>query len=95
MIDMVEKVARAICGHAGQGFCADVGGDLGCKRGRGESYNGSNCIASRDQLVMTQHWDQARAAIEAMREPPEKVGEWDHGREIWQDMIDAALLDRK
>lgn len=99
---MIERVARAICGNAASGFCADVGGDLGCKRGRGQSYDGTNCIASREQLMMTSHWDEARAAIEAMRTPTEAMvratDSYDRYRaaieDEWRLMIDAALKEK-
>ncbi len=61
----IERVARAICAHE-QGFCVDIGGYQGCKVGRGESYDGTNCSASLEQLRLCHHWDSAKAAIQAM-----------------------------
>ncbi len=94
---MVERVARAICGNSLGGYCEFVGGDLGCKVGRGESFNGKNCVATRDALQLSEHWREARAAIEAMREPTdamEAAGERFHFPEnTWQAMIDAALKE--
>ena len=69
MSEMIERAARAVCGNSLSGFCANVGKFFGCKVGRGESFNGSNCVATRDQLLLTEHWTQACGAIQAIREP--------------------------
>ena len=77
-MEMIERVARAIC-------LARGGLDPDAKQ-----------IGSK-ALVWEAFSDQARAAIEAMREPTDamkaaasepKNSDWD---EIWHPMIDAAL----
>jgi hypothetical protein len=61
-----ERVARVLCSRQGQGgFCDCVGGSLGCQVGRGEGFDGTNCKASRDQLILSGLWATAEAAINA------------------------------
>lgn len=64
---LIESMARAICGNHITGYCRDVGGDLGCRVGRGESFNGKNCIATRDALICSFEWTMASAALAAQR----------------------------
>lgn len=87
MSEMVERVARAICART-------------CRlRGiRGKSCpDNSPCGATRNQLILTDLWPEARAAIEAMREPTDGMMDagWgqrgERAKDIWRTMIDAAL----
>lgn len=89
MSEMVERVARAICRQAN----IDDGYD-----------DGLVFKNSMDAGMWKNHIDQARAAIEAMREPTREMG-WaglhttdalDQERtgvvsDVWQAMIAAAL----
>jgi hypothetical protein len=80
-MDMIERVARAICRSRNE----DPDGPLGL---RGPVFNGPYWMY---------YVQDARAAIEAMREPtPSMIDaayEWttDSPIHIWNDMIDAAL----
>lgn len=68
MSEATERVARAVCAHSLGGFCQYVGGDLGCKNGRGVAPHWRNCVASEAQLGLSGHEETARAAIAAMQE---------------------------
>lgn len=64
-----ERIAREICAHSLSGFCQNVGGDLGCKAGRGEAPSGKLCVATLDQLGMSGNLETAQAVIHALRFP--------------------------
>lgn len=100
MSEMIERVARAICAHNMGGFCDNFGHHQGCKVGRGERYNASNCAAGRPQLQVSLEWAMATEAIKAMRDPTDLMGaglpnDYRPGNhsatQIWQAMIDAAV----
>lgn len=61
----LEAMAREVCLHGGGGFCENVGGDLGCKNGRG-CHDAGKCIASADQLALSGNTATARAALDAL-----------------------------
>lgn len=63
--DAMDRAARAVCAHSLGGFCFSVGGDLGCKNGRGLSPHWSNCVANPDQLELSGHASAARAVLDA------------------------------
>lgn len=88
MSDMVERVARALCRHAGAGHFK--GRDL-------DAYV---------EIYWRGHASGARAAVEAMRNPTDKMicaSLDDHDKrsgrqsitECWNSMIDAALAGEK
>lgn len=92
----LERAARSVCAASLSGFCNSVGGSLGCRVGRGEEFNGSNCAATREQLWLTEHWSQAHAVILSIREPSEAMNEAarradSFDESIWHAMIDALL----
>lgn len=98
MSEMVGRVARAICARTYSGYCRHVGGDLGCKVGRGAGPE--HCIATAEALELGFEGSAARAAIEAMREPAEVMWRAADAKsrgglatpgETWHAMIDAAL----
>ena len=63
-MDLREKVARHLCASDGNsGFCSCVGGDLGCRVGRGELFTGDNCKAVRVQLLLSGYMDAAEAIL--------------------------------
>ena len=82
MNEMIERVARAIC--FSRQSCE------WCKVA---------CLASRAELEKSPQWTKALAAIGAMRDPTDAMlnattpiaGENPGARDIWRDMIDAAL----
>lgn len=59
------RAARAICAMRNGGFCEMVGGELGCKAGRGAPRDGSQCVAREDQLLLGGELDLAEAAVRA------------------------------
>lgn len=77
--DLVEVMRRGICGGSLQGYCRDVGGYLGCKVGRGEAFNGKNCIASDAALGLSNHDSQARAALQAAKAAGFTISRSRHG----------------
>lgn len=79
MSEMIERVARAICGRK-------------CLRAEALSLacpEPGPCLATRDQLVLSWRWDRAKAAITAMREPTEAMVE--NGAQVWYDTYTAGL----
>lgn len=98
----LERASRAVCASSLDGFCAYVGGNAGCKNGRGQS-GGKLCVATNAQLQLAGHTATARAVIEAIAEPSQAM--WDaldrfeetpYGgvpleRDTWSAMIDALL----
>ncbi len=101
MSEMIERVARAICSAQG------------CQRAklRGTpcvkaDLSNDECRATTAELVLTDNWPSAVAAIQAMREPTvamEKAALIDHdiqgpvylrGAGAWRAMIDAALNEK-
>lgn len=64
----LERVARSFCATNVGGFCLNVGGDLGCKNGRGLAPHWRNCVASRIQLDLSGNSESARAAIAALND---------------------------
>lgn len=66
-MSQIERVAKAICANEIGGFCQNIGGDLGCKVGRGEPPHWSKCIANTAQLYLSGRIQTAEAAIEAAK----------------------------
>ena len=60
---VVEQAARTICAHSLGGFCQNVGGDHGCKVGRGHAPDPALCVATRDQLLLSGNLATAEAVV--------------------------------
>lgn len=60
---LAERLAREICAHEVGGFCQNIGGELGCRVGRGASPSGSLCVASRAQLALSGRMQTAAAVL--------------------------------
>lgn len=67
-VDKVEKAARTICAHEYGGFCDNVGKEIGCKVGRGESPHWSKCVATSVQLALSGRIRTAEEVIKSMEE---------------------------
>ena len=90
MNDMIERVAKVLCQRAGN--------DVSIVFAKGAKKYGPIATGLRDKYL-----NDARAAIEAMRDPTEemverglsKPNDFQHGHitvtEIYEAMIDAAL----
>lgn len=62
--ELVNVVARTLCARdQSGGFCANVGGSLGCKCGRGKALSHELCKASPYQLSVAGYEETARAII--------------------------------
>lgn len=60
--DVLIACAKGICSASSGGFCQSLGGDLGCRNGRGE--HGSHlCVATPIQLEISGHMETARTVI--------------------------------
>ena len=67
-MDDMERAARAVCANNIGGFCSNIGGDLGCKVGRGVSPHWSACIANVSQLHLSGSMIIAKAVDAALNE---------------------------
>jgi len=92
MTDMIERVARAMCRNRGLDPDEATSGE-----GRVFAGGGSEFIVHRRRWA--EHSGDARAAIEAMREPTgEMLDAGDAAcaganERVWPAMIDAALAE--
>lgn len=91
MTDMIERVARALCR---------------CRVSQSDYVLGWASVEQEVHYCWNEWTEEARAAIEAMREPTEdmlytgnaQIPDWDRQiedvRNTWHAMIDAALKER-
>jgi len=100
MIEMIERVAKAIVAQKGWDWSANECDNNGSCQCLCCYYGGAVPI----ETVRGAEMDSARAAIKAMREPTDAMvtaGDttfadyegWGPPRETWPRMIDAALSD--